>query len=303
MKDSGWTHGSSRPILESDSFPCHDIREHLSTRASALEGLTVLVTGATRGIGLATVRQLAAGGAVVLVHGRDGGRVAEVVEALRRDGGQADGVVADLASLGETLQLARRVAERVPRLDALVNNAGLGPGSSGGRRAVSRDGHELLFAVNYLAHYALVRELARHGLPRRAIVNVSSIGQAPIDFDDPMLERRYDGWQAYCQSKLAMVMLTFDLAADAPAIAVTALHPGTYLDTDMVREMGVQPLGKAEDGGRAVVALLERSLAGGVSGRYFDVSRPAEPDAQASDPAARRRLRELSDPLVARAGG
>lgn len=257
-----------------------------------------MVTGATSGIGLATVRQLAAGGAAVLVHGRNAARVAELVEQLRREGGRAEGVVADLASLEETVRLAEEVARRAPDLDATINNAGVGAASPGGGREVSRDGYELRFAVNYLAHYVLTRELLGRGLPRRAIVNVSSAGQAPIDFTDPLLERRYDGWRAYCQSKLALVMLTYDLAEERPDLRVNALHPGTYLDTAMVREMGVRPLGTAEEGAGAVLAVLEQSLAKGVTGRYFDRGRPARPERQATDPAARRLLRELSDALA-----
>lgn len=264
----------------------------------SLEDLTVLVTGATSGIGLATVRRLAAGGAAVLVHGRNSERVAEVVEQLRRDGGRAEGMLADLASLEETVRLADEVARRAPELDVLINNGGVGPASPGGRREVSRDGHELRFAVNYLAHYVLTRELLGRGLPRRAIVNVSSAGQAPIDFGDPLLERRYDAWQAYCRSKLALVMLTFDLAGERPDLRVNALHPGTYLDTPMVRAMGVKPLGTAEDGADAVMAVLEQSLTKDVTGRYFDGGRPARPERQAMDPAARRRLRDLSDALA-----
>jgi NAD(P)-dependent dehydrogenase (short-subunit alcohol dehydrogenase family) len=264
-----------------------------------MKDLTVLVTGATSGIGRATVRLLAAGGAVVLAHGRDPAKVDAVLAELRGDGGRAEGLVADLASLESVVRLAGEVAARAPALDAMINNAGVGPGPPGGAREISPDGYELRFAVTYLAHYVLTRELRRRGLPRRAIVNVSSLGQAPIDFDDPQLERQYDGWQAYCQSKLAQVMHTFDLSKEVPGIAVNALHPGTYLDTGMVREMGIQPLGTAGDGARAVVGLLERSLAGEVTGQYFDVTQPAEPHQQAMDPAARRRLRELSESLTA----
>jgi NAD(P)-dependent dehydrogenase (short-subunit alcohol dehydrogenase family) len=232
---------------------------------------SVLVTGATSGIGLATARRLAKAGATVLVHGRDPARADQVVGELRSTGATAEGFVTDLASLEKVVRLAGEVADRAPALDVLVNNAGVGPGSSSGKREVSRDGHELRFALNYLAPLVLTRELLRRGLPRRAIVNVSSLGQAPIDFRDPMLERKYDGWQAYNQSKLALIMLTFDLAEEVPGVAVNALHPGTFLDTPMVREIGIKPQGKAEDGGEAVVELVRKSLTGSVTGRYFDV--------------------------------
>ncbi len=263
-----------------------------------MRDLDILVTGATSGIGLATARQLAAGGAAVLVHGRDRGKVAGVVDQIRAEGGRADGVVADLASLEAVARLAGEVGDRAGGLDVLVNNAGVGPGAPGGARELSLDGHELRFAVNYLAHYLLTRELLRRGLPRRAVVNVASIGQAPLSFDDLMLERGYDGWQAYSQSKLAQVMHTIDLAAERPEIAVNALHPGTFLDTPMVRTMGIQPLGSAEDGATAVVALVAQSLTGQVTGRYFDGTSPASPHVQSADPVARRRLRELSEALA-----
>ena len=260
-----------------------------------MRDISILVTGATSGIGLATVRRLAADGAAVLAHGRSASRVEQVVGELRAGGGRAEGLVADLASLENVARLAEEVAERAPTLDVLVNNAGVGPGGPSGTRELSPDGHELRLTVNYLAPVALTRALLARGLPRRAIVNVSSAGQAPIDFADPMLERRYDGWQAYNQSKLALIMFTFDLAAEVPGVAVNALHPGTFLDTTMVREIGVKPQGTAEDGADSVVALVRRSLAGGVTGRYFDGTRPADPLPQARDPAARRRLRELTE--------
>src|SRR5205807_1698333 len=178
---------------------------------------------------------------------------------------------ADLASLDEVRTLAGTVTSRHDELHTLVNNAGIGTTSDG--REVSRDGYELRFAANYLAGYLLTRlllPLLEGSAPAR-IVNVASAGQAPIDFDDVMLERGYDGVQAYCQSKLAQVMFTFDLGEELRDRGVTAtcLHPATYMPTKMVlhaRGSAVSPL---EDGVRATVRLAASSELDGVTGRYF----------------------------------
>ena len=132
-------------------------------------------------------------------------------------------------------------------LHLLINNAGIGTGA-GGRpapRQTSVDGHELRFAVDYLAGYLLTRllqPLLVHGAPAR-IVNVASVGQYPLDFDNLMLTRAYSGMRAYAQSKLAQIMLTFDLAAELrdSGVTVNCLHPATYMDTTMVRSAGVAP--------------------------------------------------------------
>src|SRR5439155_23773043 len=151
---------------------------------------------------------------------------------------------------------AGRVESEWDRLEVLVNNAGIGTNLPGdGHRMESQDGHELRFAVNYLAPFLLTRllqPLLVRSAPAR-IVNVSSAGQAPIDFDDVMLERGYDGVQAYCQSKLALVMFTFDVAEELRESGVTAncLHPGTYMPTKMVLAAGVTPQDSLERGGGA----------------------------------------------------
>jgi NAD(P)-dependent dehydrogenase (short-subunit alcohol dehydrogenase family) len=163
-------------------------------------GRTVLVTGATDGLGRAVAGDLVARGARVLVHGRDRERAENVAHAI----GAGGVYVADLASLAEVRRLAEDVTGDHPALHALVNNAGVGSTLPGdGARMESADGYELRFAVNYLAGFLLTRllePLLIAGAPSR-VVNVASAGQAPIDFDDVMLERRYDGSRAYAQSK------------------------------------------------------------------------------------------------------
>jgi NAD(P)-dependent dehydrogenase (short-subunit alcohol dehydrogenase family) len=261
--------------------------------------MSVLVTGATGGIGRLTADALARRGARVLVHGRTDATVDGTVAALAARGLPATGLVADLSSLQETAQLARAIAARTPDLDVLINNAGVGFGRDRRLRERSRDGFELRLAVNYLAPFLLTHLLLERGLPRRAIVNVASIGQEALDFEDLQLERGYDGIRAYRRSKLALVMLTFDLAQDHPNRQIHALHPGTLLDTSMVRDAGIAPHGPASDGAQAIQAVLATALAGGESGRYFDDGQPTRADPQAYDALARRRLREAATTLVA----
>ena len=256
----------------------------------------MLITGATDGLGRALARAADDAGATVLVHGRSEERIAATLEELSD---RARPYRADLASLAEVKRLADEVLAAEDRLDVLVNNAGIGtnvPG--GGSRQESADGFELRFAVNYLAGYALTHrllDLLKRSAPSR-IVNVSSAGQAPIDFDDVMLERSYDGVQAYCQSKLAQILFTFDLADELAGTGViaTCLHPSTYMPTKIVPS----PISTIADGVDATMRLLT-APPDEVGGRYFNVLRESRADGQAYDADARRRLRELSEQLTA----
>ncbi|WP_245881751.1 SDR family NAD(P)-dependent oxidoreductase [Streptomyces milbemycinicus] len=219
--------------------------------------------------------------------------------------GSAEVLLADLADLRAVDRLADEILARHDRLDVLINNAGLGGGPPGSARQESADGYELRFAVNYLAGYRLTRRLLpllTRSAPAR-VVNVASVGQQALDFTDVMLERGYDRSRAYAQSKLAQIMFTFDLAdeLDPAAVFVGALHPATYMATTMVREAGVAPWSTVEEGVEAVLHLLAASARGVPSGRYFNGTEESRADAQAYDAQARRRLRELSGDLVARA--
>jgi NAD(P)-dependent dehydrogenase (short-subunit alcohol dehydrogenase family) len=270
-----------------------------------LDEQVILVTGATDGLGRGVAERLAAGGATVLVHGRDDARGEATIRDIRDATGneRLRWYRADLASLADVRALAERVTADEPRLDALVNNAGIGTTLPGdGARQVSADGYELRFQVNYLAHYLLTRlllPLLERSAPAR-IVNVSSAGQAPIDFDDVMLEQHYEGYLAYCRSKLAQIMFTVDLADELVDRGVTAnaLHPGTFMPTKIVTHAGVDPLTPLEQGVDATVVLASDPALGGVTGRYFDGRRESRPNPQAGDAAARRRLRDLSDRLA-----
>lgn len=261
-----------------------------------LTGKTALVTGSTDGVGRLVARRLGEAGARVLVHGRDAERGARVVAAIEKAAGTARFLRADLASLAEVRRLAAAVQDATDRLDILINNAGIG--TAGGIRQESVDGFELRFAVNYLAGYlltSLLLPLLRSSAPSR-IVNVSSAGQQAIDFADVMLMRGYSGAHAYCQSKLAQVMFTFDLAEKlaGTGVAATCLHPATYMDTTMVRRAGVTPISTVEEGAEAILNLAASPALEGRTGLYFNGMREARAHSQAYDAEARRRLWRLS---------
>jgi NAD(P)-dependent dehydrogenase (short-subunit alcohol dehydrogenase family) len=260
---------------------------------------TVLITGATSGLGRYVAFELVRSGHVVLAHGRDPGRTERLVDELRTEGA-AEGFVADLASLARVRELGGRVAAAYPRLDVLINNAGVGGGSRGSGRELSADGHELRLAVNYLAPVALTRELLpalRAGVPSR-IVNVGSVGQEPLDFDDPELTRGYSGVSAYCRSKFALAAHTFALAEElaGTGVSVNVLHPATYMDTAMVREGGITPWTSVADGAPGVLALATQELG---TGGYFDGTRPARAHEATYDPEVQKRLTTVTDQLLA----
>jgi NAD(P)-dependent dehydrogenase (short-subunit alcohol dehydrogenase family) len=267
-----------------------------------LEQQTMLVTGSTDGLGKALARQLAQRGAKVLVHGRSPERIEAAVAEIAQETG-SDRLVpyhADLSSLAAVRRLAEEVAAGRGRLDVLVNNAGVALAE----RAESEDGHELTFAVNYRAPFLLTRLLLpvlRESTPAR-VVNVASIGQAPVDFDDVMLEDGYYASVAYSQSKLALIAFTFELAERLRAegltgVTINALHPATLMPTKLVLETVGRTVDSLEQGVAATLRLAIEPELEGVSGAYFDGREEAVADAQAYDPDARRRLWELSERL------
>jgi len=272
-----------------------------------LQDQVILITGSTDGLGRLVAQQLAQQGASVLLHGRDPAKGAAALGEIVMATGNPKlrYYNADLSSLDEVRDLALRIRINEPRLDVLVNNAGIGPIAPGLPRRLSADGHELLFAVNYLAGFLLARELLPLLLtctPAR-IVNVASIGQQTLDFDNLMLERDYDDAHAYRQSKLAQILDTFTLAAELKGCGATVncLHPATLMDTKMVHDgLGYFPGVKSttEQGAAALVRLICAPELEGVTGRYYDGQLEARANEQAYDLEARRHLLALSERLV-----
>jgi NAD(P)-dependent dehydrogenase (short-subunit alcohol dehydrogenase family) len=260
-------------------------------------GKTALITGSTDGVGRMVAERLGQNDWRVLVHGRDRGRGEQVVASINAGGGVAEFLQADISALAGVRRLADAVQRTTERLNLLINNAGIGSGGPQGTRQTSADGHELRFAVNYLAGFLLtdlLLPLLKKSAPAR-IVNVSSLGQQALDFTDVMLTREYNGTRAYRQSKLAQILFTIDLAREleGSGITVNALHPATFMNTRMVRDFGA-PRSTVEEGALAILKLATSAELDGKSGLYFNGQEEAQADAQAYDPQARQQLNRLS---------
>ena len=265
-----------------------------------IDEATVLITGATDGLGRRVARDLATSGATVLLHGRDEERAETTAREIREEtsNGKLHYYLADFSSLGEVRRLAEEVRANHDRLNVLINNAGV----FARERTLSGDGHELTFAVNYLAPFLLTHLLVPllHSSAPARVVNVASAGQSSVNFDDPMLERGYDGMRAYAQSKLALIMFTFDLAGQLEGTGVTAncLHPATLMGTKMVFEAFGSAASDVQEGADATVYLAASPELEEVTGRYFEGQREAQAKQQAYDPEARKRLEALSEELT-----
>ena len=283
---------------------------------SDMTGKTCLVTGATSGIGFETALVLARRGARVIGVGRDPARCAAAVERIAAERREAHFEVADLSSQAEVRSLAVRVAGREPRLDVLVNNAGL----FSFRRAVSVDGIEMQLAVNHLAPFLLTRELLPllAAAPRARVVFVSSGShfQGRIRWSDPGRRRFYNGLAAYGQSKLAVLMIARELArrlGPATTIDTFAVDPG-LVRTDIGQKdrsplvrwiWGLRARGgiPAAESAAAVAWLATEPSLEGVTGGYWKERAWVEPSSRAADPDAGRRLWDLSDRLCGPARG
>jgi retinol dehydrogenase-12 len=276
-----------------------------------MEGKTVLVTGANRGLGLETARALARKGATVIMACRDLAQAVPVGEALRRETGnpRVDVLPLDLASLASIRVFAARAARQLDRLDVLVNNAGVFCWD----REETEDGFERTMGTNYFGPFLLTNLLLPllHRAPEGRIVNVSSRAAffGRIDLDDLNLTRRYHGFRAYAASKLAVILFTRELAArlEGSAVTVNALHPGHVatgmwptdrwflaLVTGILRPVLIP----VERGARTSVTLASSDEVRCVTGGYFQKERPRNPPRVSGDRALRQQLWQASAALT-----
>ena len=287
----------------------------MSDRSSwSIQDKTVLVTGATNGIGKLTAEQLAAQGAHVVIVSRSAERCAAVVDEIRarQPSASLDWIAADLSLLAGVVGAAATFRARYPQLHVLVNNAG----AFFARRVVTAEGYESTFALNHLSYFLLteqLRELLIGSAPAR-VINVSSEAHqgGAIALADLMGERRYRGWSAYSQSKLANVLFTYSLARqlEGSAVTVNALHPG-FVATGfgrnnegwvgrlmpLVQRFALRP----EQGAETSVYLATHPAVAGVTGKYFVRCQEKRSARRSYDLQVQEQLWRASEQLVSAA--
>jgi NAD(P)-dependent dehydrogenase (short-subunit alcohol dehydrogenase family) len=268
-------------------------------------GKTILITGATDGLGKAVARHLAAQEVTLIIHGRNPAKGTATVQELQSINGNKNIFYynADFASLEEVKTFSQQVIANHKHLHVLINNAAIGGGPKGvSRRERSKDGFELRFAVNYLAHFLLTHNLLPlllHSAPAR-IVNVSSVGQAPLDFNDLMMEKQYDSFDAYCRSKLAQIIFGFELADQlaGTGVSINSLHPATLMNTNMVHQFFGRTSSSVEEGAKVVQYVAFSPETEEITGAYFHQFNKAKAASQAYDETARKKLWAISEEVT-----
>ena len=279
--------------------------------SSPMSGKTVLITGATSGMGHATAMALARLGAAIIVHGRSEAKAKTVVDAIKEETGNPTiyYLLADFSKLEDVRHMAAEVKKNFQHLDVLVNNAG----GVFAKHTLSPDGIEMTFQVNYLSHFLLTNlllDLLRSSAPSRIISISSGLHErGRIDFEDPNMNRKYNGNKSYANSKLAQVMFTYDLAKrlEGTGVTVNAVNPGlvkTHLAYDSGGLMSfskkfVDLFGKsAEKGADTAVYLATSADVQSLSGKYFEDKKPEQTSEISYDSSTAARLWRISQELT-----
>lgn len=276
-----------------------------------MHGKVCMITGATSGIGLVSAREIAKKGATVVLVGRDQERsrkaTTHILESTGND--QVEFLLADLSDQSQIRALADTFKSRYQKLDILLNNAG----GFYLRRQISVDGVEMTFALNHLNYFMLTLLLLEtiDAAPSGRIVNVSSGAHHRYDmnFDDLENKKWYNGWRAYCQSKLANLLFTYELAKKLKGsnITVNALHPGftatrigmnngflAHLFLSLISRRMLTP----EEGAQTPIYLASSPDVNHVSGKYFYKSRQAKSSPASHDPVSAERLWMISTEMT-----
>lgn len=230
---------------------------------------TILITGATDGIGLATAKMLIQDGHLVLIHGRNPSKVADVERALSEAGGKVESYVADLSRLSDVEALAKAVADKHGHLDVLINNAGVFKVAE----PLTSDGLDVRFVVNTFAPYLLTQRLITLMDTHGRVVNLSSAAQAPVELDALVGKTILtDDFDAYAQSKLALTMWSAHMAATSQQNApiIISVNPGSLLASKMVKEAFGQSRGGVEIGAEVLVRAAFNEEFADANGKYFD---------------------------------
>jgi NAD(P)-dependent dehydrogenase (short-subunit alcohol dehydrogenase family) len=274
-----------------------------------MQGTTVVITGATSGIGEVAADRLAAKGARIVFIARDKARGEETLKHLHAIAPDADHTAyyADLSKLRETKRVASEIAAAEPKIDVLVNNAG----AMFNARRVTEDGLEMTFATNHMSYFVLTNVLKdRMGSGGRIVSTASDAHKgAHLDFEDLQSARHYSGFGVYGRSKLCNILFTRELARRLAGTGVTAncLHPG-FVATRFGNQSGgilsfVIGLAKnfaltPEQGAATIIHLASSPDVAEITGRYFVKSEPATPSKEAQNDADAKRLWDVSARLA-----
>jgi NAD(P)-dependent dehydrogenase (short-subunit alcohol dehydrogenase family) len=258
---------------------------------------TILLTGATDGLGKLVAKKIAMKGAYLLIHGRNKEKGKRVVKELKELTNNNNIVYynADYASFQEVYDFGEEILSLHNQIDILINNVGIGAGTATNyNREISKDGMEMRFQVNYLSHVLLTEIL----LPVCAsnIINIASLGQEPVDFNNIMLEKNYDGYFAYKQSKSALIMYTYDLAErlKGSPVKANAIHPASLMPTKMVLDFLNYSQTTVEEGAEAV----ENILLTEESGQFYDGKKISRSISQTYNKEVRKMLKKVSYTLL-----
>ncbi|WP_298441903.1 SDR family NAD(P)-dependent oxidoreductase [uncultured Ferrimonas sp.] len=256
---------------------------------------TILITGATDGIGFVTAQLLLAQGHQVLIHGRNPEKLAKVEQQL---GGNVSSYVADLSNLSQVAALADTIAANHSHLDVLINNAGVF--STAAPR--SSDGLDVRFAVNTIAPYLLTKKLLPLLSTDSRVVNLASAAQAPVDIDALTRAKAMSDNAAYAQSKLALISWTWWLAQQANMPLLVSVNPKSLLGSKMVQDAYGIAGGDLSIGADVLTRAALSDEFAHAHGKYFDndIGQFAAPQPQGNDPLHATAIVEAMDQLLSR---